>query len=217
MISDDDRNTIIESASVTLLDNPDGDNERLFVTSNLPMNITFNGNHSQIKSLGVSFLYFIMFTETGNTYQFFGRGSINVYEQVLSSIAYLNTASEPTREPPRRVSIRVFDGLLYSNPIVGLININLTNDNPLLLSCGVGVSAFVEGSGDSVYPATQLSLVDLDADHVVSTASILIQNAEEGDSILINATLAGRLIVEQGVGATVNIAGEAMASQYQVS
>ena len=56
--------------------------------------------------------------------------STSTFQQLLSSLAFINTAAEPTPEPVRTVRIRVSDGLLESNEQSAHVNVTLINDNP---------------------------------------------------------------------------------------
>ena len=111
----------------------------------------------------------------------------------------------------------MFDGIFYSNFIVGLINITLIDDNRLMLDCGAGIISFLEGNQDPVPLSSFLSLSDLDSNHVVSGASIRITNAQQGDLIQFDSSLVTSPInIAQLDEARIELSGRAMAMQYQV-
>ncbi len=61
------------------------------------------------------------------TFSFFA--STNVFNQLLRSLKYENTATEPDDSLARELVIVVNDSIDYSNPAVVIINITLLNDN----------------------------------------------------------------------------------------
>ena len=140
-----------------------------------------------------------------------------VYQQALLAITYLNTADEPTKDPPRRVDVQIFDGQFYSNVATGFVDISLVNDNRLMLICGGGLPMLTEGSTTLLPIASSLAVSDLDADHVLSSATVTLENAQAGDEIQVNDSARGELTVEQSSGVLITVTGQAMAAQYQVS
>ena len=139
-----------------------------------------------------------------------------VYQQALSAITYINTANEPTRDPPRRVEMQVFDGQFFSNIATGFVSISLVDDNRLMLLCGGGLPTLTEGSTTPLPIATSLTVSDLDTDHMLSSATVTLENAQAGDEIQVNESTSGELTVEQSSGVLITISGQAMAAQYQV-
>lgn len=157
---------------------------------------------------------------TGSEITFSGNATLAAYQQALASVIYFNGAIEPSREPVRLVQFQVFDGIFSSNTVTGSVNIILVDDNPLQLDCGAGVVNFTEGSGSSIALADSLTLSDLDSNHIVSGASVIITNEQEGDEILVDSSLTGSISIEPSGGGSrtwVDLVGEAMAMQYQVS
>ena len=146
-----------------------------------------------------------------------GQATVAVYQQALLALTYLNTADEPTKDPPRRVDMQVFDGRFFSNVATGFVNITLVNDNRLMLLCGGGLPMFTEGSTIPLPIASSLTVSDVDADHVLSSATVTLENAQMGDEIQVNDSARGELTVEQSSGVSITITGQAMAAQYQVS
>ena len=146
-----------------------------------------------------------------------GRATVAVYQLALFALTYLNTADEPTKDPPRRIDMQVFDGRFFSNVATGHVNISLVNDNRLMVICGGGSPMFTEGSTTPVPIASSLTVSDLDADHMLSSATVSLENAQAGDEIQVNDSARGELTVEQSSGVLITITGQAMAAQYQVS
>ena len=139
------------------------------------------------------------------------------YELALSSLIYFNEAPEPTLDPARVVEFQVFDGRSQSNLLVGFVDITLVDDNNLTLSCGAGLFSFTEGSATPISLAESLSLSDLDADHAVSSASVVITNPQPGDEVAVGTSISSFIQVQHSENQTrVDLTGRAMATQYQV-
>lgn len=169
-------------------------------------------------SLLVAIVTYYNYTNTvsdGNI-TFSGRGTIGTYQQAFASIVYFNGASEPTMNPVRQVQFQVFDGVFRSNVVTGFINVTLLNDNPLMLNCGAGMSSFIEDSETPIPLAGFLTLSDLDSNHIVSAASVIITNPQEGDEIQVDSSLAGPIGIQQSGGTRLALTGAATAMQYQV-
>lgn len=115
----------------------------------------------------------------------------------------------------RVVTFQVFDGVHSSAPVSGQINISLVSDQPIMLSCGVSMTTFEEGSTTPTQLTPSLVLVDLDVDHVISSATVTISNAQMGDSIRVDSVVAGSLSVVNS-GESVSIRGDGSATQYEV-
>ena len=140
-----------------------------------------------------------------------------IYQEALFAITYLNTADEPTKDPPRRVEMQVFDGRFFSNKAVGFVNISLVNDNRLMLLCGGGgLPMLTEGSTIPLPIASSLTVSDLDTNHMLSSAIVMLENAQVGDVIQLNESARGGLTVVQTSGVSITVSGQAMAAQYQV-
>lgn len=104
-----------------------------------------------------------------------------------------------------------------SNILNASVSITLTNDNPLMLHCGVGFVNYVE---ESVVPASLtpgLTLVDLDKDHVITGATVSVTGAREGDFISVDSSVAPSLSISQVADTSLNISGAAEDVVYQVS
>ena len=112
--------------------------------------------------------------------------------------------------------MQVYDGAFFSNLAIGFINISLVDDNRLMLVCGGGLPMFREESTDPLLVASSLNISDLDANNMISSAMISLDNAQAGDEIRINTSASGGLSLEQTNGVSIRINGHAMSSQYQV-
>ena len=187
------------------------DNENLFFG---PFEILGTSLENHAKS--VDYSHVICYTGTSTSITLTGQTTVAVYQQALFAITYINTANEPTRNPPRRVEMQVFDGQFFSNIATGYINISLVNDNRLMLLCGGGLPMLTEGSTTPLPIASSLTVSDLDADHMLSSANVILENAQTGDEIQVNESVSGELIVEQSSGVLIAISGQGMAAQYQV-
>lgn len=154
---------------------------------------------------------------TGTNITFSGAGTLATYQQALASVEYFNGATEPSADMLRLVEFQVFDGVFLSNTAMGLVNISLVDDNPLLLSCSPGLLSFSEGSTEPVSLASLLTLSDLDSDHVVLSVSVDIANAQEGDEIMADSgVVAESITIQQNGVDRVYLTGEARAMEYQV-
>ncbi len=140
-----------------------------------------------------------------------------VYQQALASVVYFNEAPEPTKAQPRLVQFRVFDGIFSSDLLTASVSISLVNDNPVTLDCGSGVFNFTEGSSEPTLIATELSLVDRDANHVISYATVTLFNQRLGDAISVDTNAIVNGITATVTNTQIDLVGNAMSSNYQVS
>ena len=140
---------------------------------------------------------------------------MTAYEQVLTLVTYRNIAPEP-HHSQRQLTFQMNDGQFASNVLQGAININLTDDNPLLLVCATGSDVFTEGANTPVNLTHGLTLTDLDLNHVVTAARVVIQNAQEGDRITVSSPSSGPLAVANMNDSVVQITGHGSAADYQV-
>ena len=145
-----------------------------------------------------------------------GPATTAVYQQALSAITYVNTADEPTMDPPRRVQMQVYDGIFNSASVTGFVNIVLVDDNRLMLACGGLSPPFTEESTDSLLIANSLNISDLDSNSMIHSATVMLENAVAGDEIQVDPSTVGGLTLEQSSGVSVSISGQAMAAEYQV-
>ena len=226
VISDRDNTEmfLIHSAIVTMYNVSDGDSESIFIDDAAgqqlrAMGISVNGKCTVVVPCVFVFSYdaLIISAGTSTSITLTGQATAAVYQQALFALTYLNTADEPTKDPPRRVEMQVYDGVFFSNVAVGFVNISLVNDNRLMFTCGGGLPTFVEESRTPLLVASFLSIFDLDVNNVITSATIFLDNAQIGDVIQVDANASGGLSVEQASGVSIRINGQAMASQYQVS
>lgn len=157
-----------------------------------------------------------MQTEESQHYLIFsGSATVTAYQQALSTVGYINTASEPT-PAPRFIHYRVFDGTFISNTATANLTLSLTNDHILMLLCGVGTVTYLEGSPQSVPVASELTLVDLDEDHMIIGASAEIRVPLEGDELALDPSVTPLLEVSQTTNTSIQITGAASDDYYQV-
>jgi len=101
--------------------------------------------------------------------------------------------------------------------LTGLVNISLVDDNLLMLDCGSSGAEFVEDMGTAISVTANLTLADLDPDHVVPGASVAIMGAQDGDEITVDESLSGSISIQHDGGRThIDLIGDGMAEQYQV-
>ena len=140
--------------------------------------------------------------------------SVLMYQQLLAAVTYSNKASEPT-QGVRTLTFQVSDDTFTSNTLVGSISIGLIDDNELILTCGINTRTYIEGSADTVYIVPNLTLVDLDVDHIIISANIALTNSQYGDLIYINSTDTNGLFITS-TNNSITIEGESTATEYQV-
>ena len=97
-------------------------------------------------------------------------GTLAEYEGLLQSLVYRNARDEPT-PADRRLTVRVFDGLLASVPRSVNISIQLLNDQPRVTQSLLVLNALAEDTPAAANAGTQVaalgaSLEDDDADHL---------------------------------------------------
>ena len=154
-------------------------------------------------------------TEAAHVIVFSGSASVSDYQQALSAVGYINRAPEPSPST-RSVLYTVSDGIFTSNTATASLTLALINDNMLMLSCGAGVVNFMEGSQDPVPVASQLTLVDLDADHMITGASVDIGAPQEGDEISLDSSVTTDLDIVFQSATSVQVSGIAADNNYQV-
>ena len=140
--------------------------------------------------------------------------SVLMYQQLLAAVIYSNKASEPT-QGVRTLTFQVSDDTFASNTLAGSISIGLIDDNELILTCGINTRTYIEGSTDTVYIVPNLTLVDLDVDHIIISANIALTNSQYGDLIYINSTDTTGLFITS-TNNSITIEGESTATEYQV-
>lgn len=152
---------------------------------------------------------------TSHSINFVGRASVVAYEQALRSVSYENTAPEP-QHTPRVIVFRVNDGLFMSNTLQGVINISLSDDNPLMLNCPSSAQ-FTEGATTPISITKTLTLTDLDVNQVVQRARVVITNPQQGDMLAATVPPGSPLTVVTANAANIEISGAGSTADYQVS
>ena len=214
---------LIRSATINMTNVSDDGSEGIDIDYTVQqqlraMNVTTDGEINTVVSrASIIIALHVQYAGTSTNITLTGRATVAVYQLALLALTYLNTADEPTKDPPRRIDMQIFDGRFFSNVATGHVNISLVNDNRLMVICGGGLPMLTEGSTTPVSIASSLTVSDLDADHMLSSATVSLENAQVGDEIQVNDSARGELTVEQSSGVLITISGQAMAAQYQVS
>ena len=144
-----------------------------------------------------------------------GSASVSSYQEALSRVTYINAAPEPL-PGTRLVRFTVFDGVFHSDPATANISLNLTNDNFLTLNCGGEGVVFQEGSPERISVTSQLTVVDLDFDHMIYGGNVNIMNPQGGDYIFLDPSLAHHLYIDPLSNTSLEISGTASDNIYQV-
>lgn len=144
-----------------------------------------------------------------------GPAPILTYQQILADVTYTNAAPEPT-QGDRTLTFQVLDGAFASNILAGTISIGLINDNDLILTCGSQPRVFVEGFTLGTYITPGLLLSDLDIDHTITSARVILHVPQYGDKLNINESISTELSVTNNSTA-IEISGISTATEYQVS
>lgn len=109
---------------------------------------------------------------------------VNVFQPLLLSLQYQNLAEEPT-PGVRIIEFVAHDGIDASLPAFTQITIQATNDIPLLdIDTNSAVpgyqTSFVEQGAPVFITSQNVSITDNDADAVITTVMVVIQNALDG-------------------------------------
>lgn len=148
----------------------------------------------------------IVMNDTSQTLVVSGNGSETDYQTVLSSLTYFNLALEPSLGT-RQVSMKCQDGGLVSNTLVILIDVILTNDNPILIEADPQHLSFLEGN--TIIPVgrlVQLRLIDLDFDPEAAWVEVTLENPREplSERVSVNSTSVDGGGVVSGLNILVN-------------
>ena len=231
VVSDPDNNALffMQSAAVQLLHATDGEFEELNFDTDTVATLGISVNRKSLLyygSLNVSHYavpkYLITCDAsspcaigTHHMLTFSGSASVSSYQQALSTLTYLNSAPEPL-PGTRLLSFTVFDGLFHSSPATATLSLSLINDNILSLVCGRETVVFQEGSLLPVPLTSQLTVVDLDHDHMIHRGFVNIQNPQEGDQLFLDATVTPQLQISVLGDSSFEITGTASDYYYQV-
>ena len=149
--------------------------------------------------------------QTSNTVRLSGAASSHVYESVLKSVGYMNTATEPT-QGNRTITIAVSDGVhnVHSSVIIIIV---LRNDNPLQLFSNILRLNFTEGSVIlNIGEKSGLALSDDDQNSLVHNLTISLTSREPGKEF-IGAQVNGALV---NSSSTISFDQPASLTVYQV-
>ena len=121
-----------------------------------------------------------------NTLTLSGQQNIDVYEQIISEVYYINSNPEPA-DYAREVHISVFDGS-FSSPIVQLVvEVELINDQLPIIQLAQQDILFQEPDTNpittSIRVATNLTIIDTDSRNFhLHSATVTIINPLDGES-----------------------------------
>ena len=190
-ISDADDSNLL-SVNITL--NGALDSESIQLTATLP---------SEVSSV----------EQTTTSIRLYGEASTSIYESLIRSASYENTALEPT-PGNRSVTITVYDGVHNAASTVIVIVI-LRNDNPLQLSSNVIRFNFIEGGDEvlSVGEQSGITLSDDDQNGMVYNLTISL-TSREPDREFIGAVMNG---VRVNSSSSLTFNQPATVAVYQVS
>ena len=147
-----------------------------------------------------------------------GNASTTVYQQILSSLTYINMLPEPV-PGVRTVSIIVQDGSNYSNTLQLNISVVLVDDHCPVLETQTSSIMFTENSeplqlGEEA--GLSISDADLPPHQVLSSLLIQLTGATDGSSetISLNSTQPPSLSISTTTN-TISISGSATVPVYQ--
>ena len=132
--------TMINSALIEISNRLDNDDEVLFVSINTTLESNYNISNGKLSVIG--------------------NATIDAYQQLLQSVSYDNTNSDPTIED-RIVSVTVSDDTLSTSSLVyTTIQVMDVNDPPILTITGAN-NSFIEG-GSAVGLFNTVEIFDVD-------------------------------------------------------
>lgn len=171
-VSDVD-NVNLASATVTLLNRPNGDAELLDVLA---------------AGTGLSVLY------DSGVLTISGPAALSTYRQVLRSLTYHNTSQDPD-VTDRQIQVVVSDGTATSNPLLVTVGVVATNDLPIVDLNGAGPGVDVSTDFYIRWRPARLAdpnsvLIDLDDTSIIS-ATVQITNLLDGTAESLAARVAG--------------------------
>ena len=173
--------TNIESATITLTDRPDGEDESLSVNGSLPTGITETAYNSATGELVLT-----------------GSATLADYQAAIAQIQYDNTSVNPS-PADRTIEVVVNDGDDDSNTATATISVDALNDAPGLdldaddSSGATGADfagSFTEGGGPVSIADIDVTITDID-DTNIESATITLTNRPDGgdESLSVNGSL----------------------------
>ena len=152
-ITDPDASAIVAELVVAVTDPEDGMNEKLAVGSLHGLTVDNSNPHVLVVS---------------------GEASPSIYEAVVQSVTYENTAVQPTGRL-RVVTVTVNDGRHTSAPAFAYIELVNVNDDPVLTVGDGGamdfMTTYTEGSGPGVIVSQDLSITGTCAGVIISNST----------------------------------------------
>ena len=194
-LSDRDAGSQLQLINITVGNPLDGNNERLSASS--------------------SGMITIHFLSTYNI-QLVGPAPAAQFEAVLSSLAYQNTAPEPSAPNSRQVRFVASDGNFSSPPATCFVTIQHVNDAPVLdLGGNTGFAAlFVEGGGAVPLASNTTSrLFDVD-NQLIASLEIQQVSPPDGSHERLNFSTAGTNISALQSGGRLVFTGPASARDF---
>ena len=192
----DNDNTSLSSATVTMTGGVDGSQELL----------TYTVGSGLIRA-----------TPSVSAVMFTGVDTISSYSQLLKSLYYTHTGSNPT-DGQRIVTFSVSDGVKSSNAVQAFVTISAVNDPPLVDLNGRATGSDVTASfteGDAALPVcTQARVLDADNTHLVSAHIILTNPLDASSESLSAQAPSSSIIVTQVSAAELHAVGSATLSDY---
>ncbi|MEM1447049.1 MAG: malectin domain-containing carbohydrate-binding protein, partial [Planctomycetota bacterium] len=150
-----------------------------------------------------------------------GVGTVAEYQNVLRSVAYDNTATDPDAAD-RTITVVASDGALDSTPVTSTIAINLTPPDPIApvldlngSAAGTGSTAtFVPGEGPVAIADLSATLTDADSTTIQSLV-VTLTNRPDGAAETLTADIANFPALAQSfVDGVLTISGEAPVADY---
>ena len=128
-----------------------------------------------------------------------GQAPVSAYQQILGAIKYYNNNPEP-QAGVREVTITVYDGIHWSDPVTLSIVIQLVNDQLPRVSV-VNQTVVFKEQGAAVPVATGISVLDLDSGmFLLNSASVTILQPQDGsnESLFMDPVFSNRNVTVMG-------------------
>ena len=175
------------------------DNDGTILTRTIISLTVFDGNEETIEVIvndtNITALY------TNNTIELTGNTTHYEYEKVLTTLSYRHSSEQPTRGT-RTVSIRVFDGYIYSEEETVLIFFQSLNDAPVLDPNGPEPGFkhtvyFVEDMTDAIdVLSNNFTLIDVD-NSSLAYIRVILTDTFDGDQEFIRIYISGNYYQNQ--------------------